>query len=103
MTKSSVKIQAPEKHQTSNFKHGRAPVLVLGGWNFSGAWILVPGAFARAGLFRPQWLKAPSIHHKYSVVKFLANLHFLFIVRPVIQLLGALCVLGINSAYSGLV
>jgi hypothetical protein len=39
----STKLQAPEKHQNPNSKgvHGR---LVLGAWNFSGAWCLEFGA-----------------------------------------------------------
>jgi hypothetical protein len=46
----SSNLQAPSSRETSNFKFQTtfAPGLVLGGWNFSGAWRLMLGAFDRA-------------------------------------------------------
>src|ERR1017187_5156709 len=47
---SSTKLQAPEKFQSPNSKHSRAPILKFGAWNFSGAWSLVLGCFIFATL-----------------------------------------------------
>src|ERR1035441_7352079 len=42
---SSTKLQVPEKFQSPNSKHSRAPILKFGAWNFSGAWMLELGCF----------------------------------------------------------
>jgi hypothetical protein len=39
------KLQAPEKHQTPSTNNLRVLPLIFGTWNFSGAWMLVLGAF----------------------------------------------------------
>src|ERR1017187_1713781 len=46
----STKLQAPEKHQTSNSKQPSERALKFGAWNFSGAWSLVLGCFIFATL-----------------------------------------------------
>src|ERR1035441_9589354 len=46
----STKLQAPEKHQTSNSKQPSERALKFGDWNFSGAWCLVLGCFIFATL-----------------------------------------------------
>jgi hypothetical protein len=45
----STNIQAPEKFQTPNFKQRGCAELKFGIWSFSGAWMLVLGAFIHAG------------------------------------------------------
>ena len=49
----STKLQHPEKHQAPNSEPNRAQsgevFLELGIWNFSGAWMLVLGAFSIGG------------------------------------------------------
>jgi hypothetical protein len=42
----NTNLQAPEKHQAPGSKTEAMNFLVLGFWNFSGAWCLEFGAFA---------------------------------------------------------
>ena len=53
----NTKIQTPEKHQTPRSKHqpaARLGDLMFGAWRFSGAWILVFGAFSAPVLRNPE-------------------------------------------------